>query len=327
MDEDDLIQRYFRPLTKGADGAFDLMDDAALMAGGGDHVVTKDVLVEGIHFRSDDPLDVVARKALRVNLSDLAAKGARPIGYFLGCVWPPSTAEPDIALFAAGLSADQAAFAVRLMGGDTTRSGADEDPLVISVTMIGQAPKGGPIRRAGAQYGDDLYVTGTIGDACLGLDVLLTKKSITGDDSFLIDRYRQPQPRVVLGGALAGVAHAALDVSDGLLKDADRLARACGHAPTINLADIPFSDPARAWIEAESDGEAARIRLASWGDDYEILFSAPVTRRRAVAMAANVAKTPITRIGRIERGSSARLIGPTGADITPRQTGYDHFHR
>ena len=325
MDESDLIGRYFRPLSAGAPGAFDLEDDAALVSAG-DLVVTKDVLVEGVHFRSEDPLDRVARKALRVNLSDLAAKGARVSGYLLGCVWPAGTGEAEIADFARGLEVDRQMFGAPLLGGDTTRHGTDEDPLVVSITMLGHAPKDGPIRRRGARAGEDLYVTGTIGDAFLGLQMLGSGRN-DPDAAFLIDRYHLPQPRLAFGGALAGVASAALDVSDGLMIDAARLGSVSGVAIDIDVEKIPLSLAAIAWRNEATNTLEALARLATGGDDYEILFTAPATRRRAVDMASQVTKTPVTRIGRTRRGEGVRLLGSDGNAVDLVNLGYDHFTR
>ncbi|NWG91330.1 MAG: thiamine-phosphate kinase [Parvularculaceae bacterium] len=322
--EFDIIARYFAPLSADFEGAFGLKDDAALLTG--EFVVTKDVLVEGVHFRAKDPVSAVARKALRVNLSDLAAKGARPIGYFLGCVWPTGVTEEAIAEFAAGLKADQDLFKIALVGGDTTAHRAKGAPFVISVTMFGAKGPAGMIRRSGAQVGDDAYVTGTIGDAGLGLAALAGDlKPAAPHKSFFAERYQLPSPRVSLGGALCGCASAAIDVSDGLIADARHVAEESSVGIEIHAEKIPLSEAARFWLDRQEDREAAVARLASSGDDYEIFFSAPSSRRRSIEMASQLTKTPVARIGTVSRGGGVRLLNGLGKSIATSAGGYDHF--
>jgi len=266
-------------------------------------------------------------KALRVNLSDLAAKGARPIGYFLGCVWPQNIKEETIAEFAAGLSEDQETYKISLMGGDTTVHNQKGGLLVVSVTMIGARGSAGMIRRAGAKPGDDLYVSGTIGDACLGLGVAKNEiKVAPAHKSFLTGRYRLPSPRVALGGALVGHASSAIDVSDGLLADAGHIAKQSKVAIDIQADKLPLSEAAITWLDRQ-DPDEGLAHLASGGDDYEILFTAPAARRRSIEMASQVTKTPIARIGSVSKGSGVRLLNAEGKAIGSGQTGYDHFGR
>lgn len=320
--EFDIIARHFAPLATDAD-AFRLKDDAALFGG---LVITKDVLVEGVHFRGKDPLDLVARKALRVNLSDLVAKGARPSAYCLGCVWPFGVKEEAIADFARGLGEDQETYRISLLGGDTTAHAAMGAPLTISVTMIGTPSSAGIIRRNGANAGDDVYVTGTIGDAGLGLRALegLIKPPAAAK-KFLADRYRLPLPRVAIGSALAGLASAAIDVSDGLLADAGHIAETSSAGVDLIAEKIPLSGPARAWLDAQPDRRAALAGIASMGDDYEIFFAAPSARRRSIEMAAQVTKTPVTRVGAVTRGKGVRLLAENGEAIDAARRGFDHF--
>ena len=320
-----MIARYFAPLAKPDDGSFGLRDDAALLTNG-DLVVTKDVLVEDVHFRKKDPKALVARKALRVNLSDLAAKGARPVGYFLGCVWPSNVKEADIEAFADGLRADQDAYKISLLGGDTTRHQAKGAPFVVSVTMIGQPGSAGLIARNGASAGDDVYVTGAIGDAGLGL-ALLEGEFRTGAASkkYLTGRYQMPAPRLSFGGALNGLASAAIDISDGLLADAAHIAAASGVRFDIAAPRIPLSAAAKNWAEADGEMDAAIAELCAFGDDYEILFTAPAVRRRSIEMASQVTKTPIARIGSIARGEGVRLLDENGGEVHVDATGFDHF--
>jgi thiamine-monophosphate kinase len=320
--EFDIIRKYLAPLA-AEEGAFGLTDDAAQVGG---VVVTKDLIVEGVHFRTKDPLDLVAKKALRVNLSDLAAKGAKPTGYFLGCVWPAGVKEDAIAAFARGLSEDQELFRLSLFGGDTTAHAQKGAPLTISVTLLGAPGSAGLIRRSGASPGDDLYVTGCIGDAGLGLRALEgAVKPSAASKKFLIERYRLPLPRLALGGALCGLASAAIDVSDGLLADAGHIAETSSVALEIAAEKIPLSAAARDWLEAQIDRDTALADLASMGDDYEILFAAPPSRRRSIELAAQVTKTPVARIGAITRGEGVRLIDGYGGGIAASRRGYDHF--
>jgi thiamine-monophosphate kinase len=323
--EFDIIRELFAPLSKGAEGAFNLADDVAQLASS-DYVVTKDLMVEGVHFLKSEPLDLVARKLIRVNLSDLAAKGARPVGYFLGCVWPSAAKRQDVELFAKGLAADQELFRIRLYGGDTTKHKIAAGPLTLSATFFGQPPRQGIVRREGAAAGDDLYVTGTIGDAGLGIAALRkAEKFGAAEREVLVRRYQTPEPRLTLGGALPGLASAAIDVSDGLIADAGHLAEIAGLAIEINASGIPRSPAAQAWLSKQEDANTALGRLATFGDDYEILFAAPQARRRAVAMASNVSKTPVARIGLFARGKGVKLLSGDGSEIALYSRGYDHF--
>lgn len=325
--EFDIIREIFAPLSRGAEGAFNLTDDAAQL-NASDYIVTKDLMVEGVHFLKSAPLDLVARKLVRVNLSDLAAKGARPVGYFLGCVWPTTARRRDIELFAEGLAADQELFRMHLYGGDTTRHAAAGAPLTLSATFFGQPPRQGIVRREGVSAGDDLYVTGTIGDAGLGLAALRkTEKFGAADKEFLTTRYQLPEPRLTLGGALPGLASAAIDVSDGLIADAGHLAAFAGLGAEIEAKLLPLSPAAAMWLSKQEDKSEAFGKLATFGDDYEILFAAPQARRRAVEMAAKVSKTAVTRIGAVTRGAGVRLLGEGASPIDLAAGGYDHFAR
>ncbi|MEZ5897514.1 MAG: thiamine-phosphate kinase [Parvularculaceae bacterium] len=324
--EFDIIEKLFAPLTSDAPGAFSLKDDAALLSAQ-DYVVTKDVLISGVHFFPSDPLGLVARKALRVNLSDLAAKGAKPVGYLLGCVWPAAVSEDKIADFVAGLRSDQDEFRISLFGGDTCVHKDKKAPLTISVTMFGTPPRDGVTRRNGAKSGDDVYVTGAIGDAGLALAVLEKRVSAPrGYKEFLLDRFQLPRPRVSIGGALGGIAHASIDVSDGLAADAGHMASASGVAIELQASLIPVSDAVSAWIERDGLEHADAIaQIVAWGDDYEILFAAPGARRRAIQMASQVTKTPVTRIGRVTKGAGVKLLDDNGSPITIKTAGFDHF--
>jgi len=328
MSEFDIIADIFSPLAKDAPGAFDLKDDAALVDEGA-LVITKDVMIAGVHFLPKDPLDLVARKLIRVNLSDLAAKGAKPIGYFLGCAWPANIKREKIELFAAGLKDDQEAFRISLYGGDTTLHSVKAAPLTLSATFFGTPPRRGVTRRSGASTGDDLYVSGTIGDAGLGLKALTKEEKFTTvDKASLAGRYHLPDPRLSLGAALAGLATAAIDVSDGLIADAGHLAKASGLRAEIDAVTIPRSAAAASWIAAQSHRWRALAALASSGDDYEIVFSAPPAMRRSVTVAAKASRTEVSRIGTLTRGEGAVLLDEKGEEVAvPSGGGFDHFKR
>ncbi len=325
MGEFDIIREVFAPLTAATPGAFNLCDDVALLEQQ-NLVVTKDLMVAGVHFLPKDPLDLVARKLIRVNLSDLAAKGAKPLGYFLGCVWPAHTGRDAIEMFARGLREDNEAYRIALYGGDTTVHGSKNAPLTLSATLFGTPPKQGLTPRGGAEPGDDLYVSGTIGDAGLGLAALKKEfKFTTVDKASLATRYQLPEPRLTFGAALAGLATAAIDVSDGLLADAGHIARASGLAATIEAVAIPRSPGAGAWIAAQQNRWRALSAIASFGDDYEILFAAPPAMRRSVTVAAKASRTEVTRIGSLTRGDGVRLVDENGAEIAAPSKGFDHF--
>lgn len=271
LDEFGEIARLFRPLTRGAPGAFSLMDDAAVIPQrpGFDLVVTKDAIVEGVHFPSGEDAGLVARKLARVNLSDLAAKGAEPFAAFLAVAWPEGLGVADRAAFAAGLGEDLALAGVDLLGGDTV---ATPGPLTASLTALGWVPEGRMIRRAGANVGDKLLVSGVIGDGGLGLAAV--RGEIEDPDGYLAGRYRLPTPRLDLRGVLRQAATAATDVSDGLVADAGHIAHASGVGLILDLDRVPLSAAARNWVDRQPDRPPALVRLATAGDDYEIVCAA-----------------------------------------------------
>ena len=321
--EFELIARHFAPLARGFAGALELTDDAAFVPAepGTDLVVTSDALVEGVHFLPDDPPDMVARKALRVNLSDLAAKGAVPRGYLLDIVLPDAIDEAWIAVFADGLRADQAEFGAILIGGDTTST---PGPLTLAVTVMGPVPAGKMLRRSQAQPEDDIYVTGTIGDAALGL--LVRRGGLGGLDAAARDhlerRYRVPEPRVALGPKLIGLAHAAMDVSDGLVADLGHICDTSRVGAVIEEARVPLSPAAAAAVAADP---SLMDRVLAGGDDYEILFTAP--RAAAAALMARAAETGVrlTRIGAVRRGAGVAVMRPDGSMRSLARGGWEHF--
>ena len=299
-DEFALIARHFAPLAR-TPAARGLLDDAAFLENAGPLVVTADAIVEGVHFLPDDPIDTVAQKALRVNISDVVAKGAAPSHYLLTLQWPSERPASEIELFAAGLARDQATFGCTLLGGDTT---ATHGPLAVSVTMFGRPLGAVPPSRADAKAGDDVWVTGAIGDGRLGLMALTEGLPMldAAAIAYLVGRYRTPTPRLALAAAIAAFAHASMDVSDGLLGDALRIARASGVRLVLESDVIPLSPPAAAWLAAQSDRPAGLATLLNGGDDYEILFTAAPGARSRLLEAADDAGVPLWRIGSVQAG-------------------------
>ena len=313
--EFDLIAELFAPLATDP-AALGLGDDGAVLpAGEDDLVVVKDALVEGVHFLPDDPPATVAQKALRVNLSDLAAMGARATHYLLALVRPTRLDDARLEAMVAGLRADQATFGVSLLGGDTVST---PGPLVLSVTALGRVPAGAALTRAGAGPGQDVWVSGTLGDAAQGLAVRQGGWSPPEDDAAaLVHRYRLPRPRLALGEALRGVATACQDVSDGLVQDLGHIARHSGVAVTVDAASVPLSDAAR-------DGPGARTLALTGGDDYELVFTAPPECRLQLQGLARALDLPLTRIGRTAGGSGVVVLDEAGAPLTLDRRGWSH---
>jgi len=321
LSEFEVIERFFAPLAS-APGAFGLKDDAAIVAPrpGFDLVLKTDTIVAGVDFFADGPADAVAKKALRVNLSDLAAKGAVPFAYLL-TLSLSSVDEKWLGAFAAGLRADQERFGCTLHGGDISST---PGPLTVTVAAFGHVPQGRMLRRNGAKAGDGVYVTGTIGDSGGGLAVLKDSNSHLNKDQrdFLVARYRVPEPPVAFGPRLIGIASAALDVSDGLLADLGHLADASRIRLVVDAPRVPLSPALRAlWGE----GEKAIVRAATAGDDYQIAFTAAAGKEQALVEAAAACGTQITRIGQAEQGSGVELRGADGRAIAVPKPGFTHF--
>jgi thiamine-monophosphate kinase len=309
-DEFDIIRSLFAPLATSA-AARGLIDDVAVLETSGRLLVTTDAIVEGVHFLPDDPIDTVAKKALRVNLSDLAAKGARPIGALLTLIWPCHRPAAQIADFARGLGEDLGAYGVALLGGDTTST---PGPLTVSITAFG-APLGARIpSRADARAGQDVWLTGAIGDAFLGLSVLRAGVAEAAAAP-LAARYRLPNPRVDFAPIIAAHAGGSMDVSDGLILDARKLAAASGVYVRIVASKVPISAAARAWIERTGVDEAS---LFSGGDDYEILFTADPSVREVLAGAG------ASCIGYARAGGGVELIGADGQAMQIARPGHAH---
>jgi thiamine-monophosphate kinase len=325
--EDRLIARYFRPLAHHA-GAMSLRDDAAFYAPpeGFDLVLTKDAIVGGVHFLTDDPADAVARKALRVNLSDLAAKGATPEGFLLALALPRATSEEWLQAFANGLGADADRYGCPLLGGDTV---ATPGPLVVSITAFGTLPRGTMVRRGGAKPGDRILVSGTVGDAALGL--LLRREPAraalwrldAAAGEHLLDRYRTPQPRTALAEAVRRHASAAMDVSDGLAGDLEKLCRESGVGAEIAAARVPLSRAARTALAAEP---ALLEQILTGGDDYEIVCTVPAERIDAFRADANAAGIPVTEIGATAVGEGApHFVDESGGALVFKRRSFSHF--
>jgi thiamine-monophosphate kinase len=320
--EDDLIARFFAPLA-GPEG-LGLRDDAALLTPlpGSDLVLTKDALVAGVHFFADDPPGAIARKALRVNLSDLAAKGAEPVGFLLALALPGDWTADWLAAFATGLGEDAAAYRCPLFGGDTVKT---PGPLMVSVTALGRVDSGRMVARAGVRPGDLIYVSGTIGDAALGLRLRLGKGPSLADahQTFLLDRYLLPQPRQKLVPALRRFATGGMDVSDGLIGDLTKMLRVSGVSGEFHLASLPLSDAARAAAAADP----ALFEIATTGgDDYEILASVSPHKAVAFETAAAEAGVSVTRIGQALVGAeSPRFLGRDGAAVSFERGAFSHF--
>jgi thiamine-monophosphate kinase len=322
--EDSLIARYFRPIATDP-GAFNLDDDAAaLNPSGADIVVTTDAIVEGVHFLPDDPPDTIARKALRVNLSDLAAKGATPAGFVLTLALRAAD-EAWLKPFAAALGEDARHYGCPLLGGDTVST---PGPLMISVTAFGRVPAGKMVHRSGAKPGDRVMVTGTIGDAALGLAVLKGGKihaavnDVTARD-LLIGRYRVPQPRSALATIIRDHASAAMDVSDGLAGDLTKLCGVSGVSAAIDLPSIPLSDVARDLL---SRGIVAPETLIAGGDDYEILCTVAEDRVDAFVQGAQRAGVAVSSIGMVVAGTDApKFLDGQGGEIVLKRRSYSHF--
>jgi thiamine-monophosphate kinase len=308
-----LIAKYFRPLA--GPGSLDLRDDAALLTppAGRDLVLTADAMIEGVHFLPTDPPDLIGRKLLRVNLSDLAAKGATPLGYLMTVAVPRATPESWFAAFSSGLAADQAEFGVTLLGGDTTST---PGPIALSLTIVGHVAPGMAVHRFGAHDGDGVWVTGTIGDGALGLAVATGR--LTDASGFLLGRYRLPRPRV--GMAIGGVASAGMDVSDGLVQDLGHICRASSLSAVVEASLVPLSVAARgygpAWLETCLTG----------GDDYELLMAVPPPREAALRAAAAAIGVAVTRIGVFRSGPPhVSVLGVDGEQLTLAKGGWSHF--
>lgn len=329
MDEFDWIKTYLRPLA-GPEG-LDLLDDAALFqpSPNQDLVLTQDTLVEGVHFFEGEYGAGTAERLMAVNLSDLAAKGARPLGYLLSVTWPKHLDDELLKKwmcgFCKGLETQQDAYGFKLFGGDTVRA---DGPMTLSATFIGAVPKGQMVTRSGASIGDDVWVTGTIGDAHLGLLLAKETQSLfehnpSGEDLWQWEEaFRHPKPRLLFRKALRQYATACADVSDGLLSEAAHIAKASRAKLILNLEDTPLSSASQKWCEVK-DTQNRKLQLASGGDDYELLFTAHPEEAQALLETSKKLGIQITKIGRVRTGEGITVID--GATLDLPKLGYSHF--
>ena len=312
-----LIDELLKPLAAGFPGALGLTDDAALVdvPRGQSLVIAKDALVAGVHFFKDDPADAVAQKLLRVNLSDLAAMGATPLAYLTVIAKPGDLADAWLEGFARGLARDQQRFGLSLIGGDIVST---PGPLVLSCTILGLVEKGRALRRSTARPGDVIWVSGTLGDAALGLRVLKGLAATEDEAFYLVERYRRPEPRLALGKRLSGLAHAAIDVSDGLLADLGHIIEESKLGGRIEAELLPVSAVAHGlpgWLEAALGG----------GDDYELVFTAPEAATPAIECLGVELSLQLAAIGRIVEGSGLEVVDATGARLAVEGHGWRHF--
>lgn len=315
-----IISDLFAPLARSAEGAYGLQDDAAAIEvpAGRKLVMTADAVVSGVHFLPDDPADLVARKLIRVNLSDLAAMGASPLGFLLTCAFPVDVSDSWITRFAGGLAEDVSSFGIPLLGGDTV---ATPGPASFTVTALGTVAAGDVLLRSTARPGDQIVVTGTIGDGALGL--LAARNELRqyigqAETAWLADRYRLPQPRLSVPALLGGGVRAAMDVSDGLLQDLGHICRLSKVRANVSLAKVPVSWAARACLAADS---AFYDHIMTGGDDYELLLAVDP----AFILPPDVGGVPLTVIGCFEEGSGCHVTGISGRTWQVEKTGFKHF--
>lgn len=317
LGEFQLIDRLLKPLAKGFPGALNLGDDAALVdvPAGRQLVIAKDAIVAGVHFFKDDPADSVAQKLLRVNLSDLAAMGAEPLAYLTVIARPKDLGNGWLEGFTRGLAEDQERFGLHLIGGDIVST---PGPLMLSCTIIGLVETGKALTRSAARPGDTIWVSGTLGDAALGLRVVKGLAATEDEAFYLVERYRRPEPRLALGRRLTGLAHAAIDVSDGLTADLGHILDESAVAARIEAMRLPLSEVAHGlpgWLEAALGG----------GDDYELLFTAPAAATAAIERIGRELKLRLSAIGRITEGKGLEVVDEKGAALEVQGLGWRHF--
>jgi len=317
-DEFEIIRNLFAPLATHP-GARGLLDDVAVLQGGAVLVATCDAIVEDVHFLAGDPVDTIAKKALRVNLSDLAAKGAKCSGVLVTLVWPNVRPAAQIADFARGLGEDLRFYDAPLLGGDTCASAG---PMVVAITAFGEMLGKRCPSRAEARIGEDVWITGSVGAAWVGLQV---DRLGLSEEEFpqSLRRYRTPEPRVAFAPSIAAYASASMDVSDGLLEDAGKLAGASHVNLRLRFEDIPISEETRTWIGRAKE-KMLELEALAGGDDYEILFTAAPGDRDAIAAAGAASQTRVTRIGSVEPGSGVALVDGAGNALAPPRRGYVH---
>lgn len=323
LSEFELIETLLKPLAVKAPGAFALSDDAAILPepmAGDVMVVTKDALAIGTHMLIDDPPADMARKALRVNLSDLASMGAKPIGFFMALCTGRDTDERFLKEFISGLADDVEKFSIPLMGGDIIRQ---DGPFVVTITAVGSVKKEDVLRRSHAKPGDSLWVSGTVGDGALGL--LSARGQLptlsAGSQAFLSNRYRVPQPRIETGLSLTGLVGACIDVSDGLVADVDHICKASGVGCRIEQTAIPLSPAA---TEAVQFDEGLWQTILTGGDDYELAFAVPAEQDAQITDLMQVSPIQLTKIGMFQSASGATVVDADGVGVQLEQLGFQH---
>jgi thiamine-monophosphate kinase len=331
IDEFEAISCFFAPLTLKEPGAFSLCDDGAVLRSeafpgqGRSLVVTTDSLISGVHFPSDATPEQIAAKALRVNLSDLAAMGAKPGFYTLSLTLTSGKSFPDEAwfsLFTKRLAAEQDRFSITLVGGDTVVAKA---PMGLTISAFGSVETGCELRRSTAQPGDLIYLSGTLGDAALGLKALRGEISGLSSETldYLLSRYYFPTPRVELGQSLIGIARGVIDISDGLAADIGHVCTASNAGATITIEHIPLSQAARNVI---NEGENSLFEtVLSGGDDYELLFCAPPTAAAELKALSDRLGLSLTPIGQVDEKTGLRIIDKNDRPIDLERPGYCHF--
>jgi len=331
LDEFAWIESCLAPLA-GPEG-LGLLDDAALYSPNPnqDFVLTLDTLVEGIHFHSGEYGAGTAERLLVSNLSDLAAKGARPVGYLLSTAWPKHLSKDNLktwmAGFAKGLEAVQNSYDFRLFGGDTVRS---DGPMTISATLLGIVPKGEMVKRSGANPGDDIWVTGNIGDAYLGLlatqgDKKISEYKPSGEALWVWEEaFRHPMPRLLLRKMLRKYATACADISDGLLSEAAHIAKASACHLMVDISHIPLSSASDGWCE-HGDSTERRLELAAGGDDYELIFTANAQNFKYIEAASKALNVKITKVGTVNKGTAISVKNSNGQNLNIQKRGYNHL--
>lgn len=323
IDEFSLISKYFRPLTLSHPSALGLLDDAAVLepSTGTQMVISCDALVADVHFPDAKKARDVAARALRVNLSDLAAMGASPVAYTLALVVPKGTEEPWFQDFAEQLGEDQEKYGIRLIGGDTVSTSG---PLTVSITVLGEVPAGLELKRSGAKIGDSIFVTGTIGDACLGLRVLKGELKTHGsvDFDFFVQKFVRPEPRLALGVELCGVSSAAVDISDGLLADIEQMCTASDVGAVVRETDVPLSSGAEILVQQDP---GLKTDLLDVGDDYELVLAVPPESLEPFHEIVEKHPFPVTEIGFITEEKVVSVVDETGILVRREGFGYKHF--